>query len=222
MNLIKKVCLILSICLCLSAIILIPQQVSAEVYKYGSRGTTVKTIQTKLKNWGYLAGSADGVFGYKTATAVKNFQKKNYLTPDGIAGRATLNALGINTSSNSNSSNLSADLNILARCIYGEARGESYIGKVAVAAVIINRVASSKFPNTIAGVIYQPGAFTCVSDGQINIGINDECIKAAEDALNGWDPTYGCTFYYNPKTATSQWIRTKPIITTIGKHVFCA
>ena len=106
-------------------------------------------------------------------------------------------------------------------CIYGEARGESYTGKVAIAAVVLNRVKSSSFPNTISGVIYQPGAFTAVSDGQINLGTNDECIRAAQDALNGWDPTYGCIYYYNPQTATNQWIRSRPIVVTIGKHVFC-
>jgi N-acetylmuramoyl-L-alanine amidase len=185
----------------------------------------VRTIQTKLKNWGYYTGSVDGIFGSKTTAAVKYFQRRNGLVVDGIVGNATAAAMGISLSSassgGSGSSVSSSDLYLIARCVYGEARGESYTGKVAVAAVILNRVESSSFPNTVSGVIYQAGAFTAVSDGQINLGTNDECIRAAQDALNGWDPTYGCIYYYNPATATNQWIRSRPIIVTIGKHVFC-
>ena len=174
----------------------------------------------------YKRQSIDGVFGAGTKKAVIAFQKKNGLTPDGIVGAATLKALGMSASNGSGSSsssgtNTDGNLYLLARLVYGEARGESYTGKVAIAAVVLNRVKSSSFPNTISGVIYQPGAFTAVSDGQINLGTNDECIRAAQDALNGWDPTYGCIYYYNPQTATNQWIRSRPIVVTIGKHVFC-
>lgn len=185
--------------------------------KRGSVGSEVRNIQTRLINWGYLSGSADGVYGSKTEEAVKKFQRKNGLTPDGIAGPATLAKIGLPSSKSSYNSNV----NLLARVINGEARGESYEGQVAIGAVVLNRVKHSSFPNSISGVIYQQGAFTAVSDGQINATIYDSCYKAARDALNGWDPTGGAIYYYNPKTATNSWIRTRPIIKTIGKHVFC-
>ena len=195
---------------------------AATVVKQGSRGEIVRQIQTKLRNWGYYTGGVDGVFGAKTTSAVKYFQRKNNLTQDGIVGQKTANAMGIKLSSSSGSSGqTSGDLYLMARAVYGEARGEPYQGKVAVAAVILNRVRNKDFPNTVSGVIYQPWAFTAVNDGQINMGTNDECIRACQDAMNGWDPTYGCIYYYNPKTATNQWIRNRPIVTTIGKHVFC-
>ena len=197
---------------------------AATVVKQGSRGEIVRQIQTKLKNWGYYTGGVDGVFGSKTTSAVKYFQRKNGLTQDGIVGKKTASAMGITLSSSSSSSSsgqTSADHYLMARAVYDEARGEPYQGKVAVAAVILNRVRNKDFPNTVSGVIYQPWAFTAVNDGQINMGTNDECIRACQDALNGWDPTYGCIYYYNPKTATNKWIRGRPIVTTIGKHVFC-
>lgn len=190
--------------------------------KYGSRGEEVKKIQTKLKNWGYYTGGVDGIYGSKTFEAVKKFQRKNGLTVDGIAGTNTLKALGITSSSNSSGSNSNnTDLNLLSKLVYGEARGEPYKGMVAVAATVLNRVANSKFPNTIAGVIYQPGAYTCVSDGQINLTANSQSRKAAQDAINGWDPTSGCIYYFNPSTATSKWIWSRPQVLTIGKHIFC-
>lgn len=186
--------------------------------KLGSQGSEVRNIQTRLRNWGYYSGSVDGIYGQKTVAAVKSFQRKNGLTPDGIAGAATLAKIGLPTGS---SSSHSRDVTLLAMAINGEARGEVYTGQVAVGAVILNRVRHSSFPNTIAGVIYQPGAFTAVDDGQINKAIQDSCYKAARDALNGWDPTGGAIYYYNPATATNSWIRSRPIIKTIGKHVFC-
>lgn len=203
---------------------------NAATVKVGSRGTVVKTIQTKLKRWGYYTGSVDGVFGAKTKSAVQSFQRKNGLTADGIVGNATAKAMGVNlkgsnTASSGNTTSASgisnSDLYLLSCCVYGEARGESYTGKVAVAAVILNRVKSASFPNSISGVIYQSGAFTCVSDGQINMGTNDECTRAAQDALNGWDPSGGALYYFNPATATSKWIWSRPQIVTIGKHIFC-
>lgn len=197
------------------------------VLRQGSSGGEVKEVQRRLKNWGYYSGSVDGIFGAKTTEAVKYFQRKNGLTADGIVGKATYEALGMNASANVlsggkdyNSSYTSSDLYLLAKCIYAEARGESYTGQVAVGAVILNRVASSAFPNTISGVIYQKGAFTCVSDGQINLEPNQTAMNAASDAINGWDPTYGCLYYYNPAVATSSWIFSRPTVTTIGKHVF--
>ena len=173
--------------------------------KIGSQGQEVTNIQTRLKSWGYYSGSIDGIYGWRTANAVK--------------GPATLSKIGLPTGSSSSS--YSNDTTLLAMVINGEARGESYEGQVAVGAVVLNRVRHSSFPNTIAGVVYQPGAFTAVDDGQINKAIQSSCYNAARDALNGWDPTGGAIYYYNPSTATSSWIRTRPIIKTIGKHVFC-
>ncbi len=191
--------------------------------KYGSRGTEVRTIQDKLKRWGYYTGSVDGIYGSLTVAAVKKFQQKNGLAVDGIAGTKTLNAMGIMTSSSSggSSSNNSSNVNLIAKAIYGEARGEPYTGQVAVGAVIMNRVKSSKFPNTISGVIYQKGAFDAVSDGQINLNPDSTAKKAAQDALNGWDPSYGAIYYFNPSTATNKWIWSRPLTVTIGKHRFC-
>ena len=191
--------------------------------KYGSRGDEVTQIQTKLKRWGYYTGNIDGIYGSQTLEAVKYFQRKNGLQVDGIAGPATLKAMGIMTSSgnSSGSTTNSNDLNLLARLIYGEARGESYTGQVAVGAVVLNRVKSSSFPNTIPGVIYQSGAFDVVSDGQINLTPNSTAKKAAQDAINGWDPTYGAIYYFNPATATNKWIWSRPMTVTIGKHRFC-
>ena len=189
--------------------------------KIGSRGEEVKQIQTKLKAWGYYNGTIDGIYGTNTANAVKNFQKKNGLTADGIAGAQTLKALGINLSSSGTKSNNNTDLNLLSKLVYAEARGEPYNGMVAVAATVLNRVSSSKFPNSIAGVLYQAGAYTCVSDGQINLEANSQSKKAAQDAINGWDPTSGCIYYFNPNTATSAWIWSRPQVITIGRHIFC-
>lgn len=183
----------------------------------------IKTVQTKLKRWGYYTGSVDGIFGSKTTAAVKYFQRKNGLTVDGIVGPKTAAALGMTLTTSTttdNSSISSSDLDLLARCVYAEARGESYVGQVAVAAVILNRVESPDFPNTIAGVIYQPWAFTAVNDGQINLTPNQTAYNAARDALNGWDPTYGALYYYNAKTATNKWIYNKTTTVTIGNHVF--
>ena len=197
-----------------------PQSAYAAVIKTGSKGTTVKTIQQKLKNWGYYKGAVDGIFGAKTAAAVKSFQKKNGLVADGIVGNKTLAALGMSSGSSATSSYNDSDINLLAHLIYGEARGESYVGQVAVGAVVMNRIKSASFPNTMAGVIYQSYAFTAVNDGQINLTPNETAKKAAKDAMNGWDPTYGAIYYYNPRTATSQWIFSRQTTVTIGNHVF--
>lgn len=190
--------------------------------KYGSRGDEVRQIQTKLKRWGYYNGNVDGIYGSQTLSAVKWFQSKNGLSVDGIAGPKTLKAMGIFSSSSGNSSsNSGSDLNLLARLVYAEARGEPYTGQVAVAAVVLNRVKSSSFPNSVAGVIYQKGAFDVVSDGQINLTPNSTAKKAAQDAINGWDPSYGAIYYFNPKTATSKWIWSRPPTVVIGNHRFC-
>lgn len=198
--------------------------IEAAVLKKGSTGSEVKKVQQKLKNWGYYSGSVDGIYGSQTKKAVEYFQRKNGLTVDGIVGKQTFAALGISTSGTSSSDSYgnysSADMQLLARCIYAEARGESYTGQVAVGAVILNRVKSSQFPNTISGVIYQKNAFTAVSDGQINLTPDATAMNAAKDAVNGWDPTYGCLYYYNPAVATSKWIFSRETVTVIGKHVF--
>ena len=189
----------------------------------GSSGSEVRKIQEKLKRWGYYSGSVDGIYGSGTESAVKKFQKANGLKADGIAGKATLNAMGISSSNSSSSSggNNSNDLNLLSRVVYSEARGEPYVGQVAVAAIVLNRVSHSSFPNSVAGVVYQSGAFDAVSDGQINLTPDSTARKAAQDAINGWDPTYGCIYYFNPSTATSKWIWSRPQVLTIGKHIFC-
>lgn len=178
-----------------------------------------RTVQTKLKRWGYYTGTIDGIYGNLTRKAVRYFQSKNGLAVDGIVGKKTAAALGMTLGSDDNSIS-NNDLYLLAKCVYAEARGESYTGQVAVAAVILNRVKSADFPNTIAGVIYQPWAFTAVNDGQINLEPNQTAYSAARDALNGWDPTYGALYYYNPRTATNKWIYSKKTTVTIGKHVF--
>ena len=200
--------------------------------KQGSRGETVKKMQERLKRWGYYTGAVDGIFGAKTKQAVIYFQKRNGLTPDGIVGTKTFQALGISVSSSSSSSSnstsnssgvngySSSDVALLAKLIHAEARGESYTGQVAVGAVVLNRVKSSSFPNTISAVIYQPYAFTCVNDGQINLTPNQTAYNAATDAMNGWDPSYGSLYYYNPAIATSKWIFSRPTVVTIGRHVF--
>lgn len=196
---------------------------SQALSKYGSNSDEVRQIQQKLKNWGYYNGAVDGIYGSKTLAAVKSFQQKNGLVVDGIAGEKTLAAMGITSSSSSStaSNTNSSDVNLLAKLIYGEARGEVYTGQVAVGAVVLNRVKSSSFPNTIAGVIYQSGAFDAVSDGQINLPLNATAKKAAQDAINGWDPSYGAIYYFNPATATNKWIWSRPLTVVIGKHRFC-
>jgi len=211
----------------------------ASIY-YGSTDyDMVGKIQTRLKDWGYYSGAIDGIFGYKTETAVKKFQSKNGLTVDGKVGPKTLEALGLpvgkygdsggssgggSTSSGGSggsSSTNSSDVMLLAKLINGEGRGEPYNGMVAIGGVILNRVKDARFPNSISGVIYQPGAFDAVSDGQINLSPSDSAIRAAKDAMAGWDPSGGAIYYYNPQTATNQWIRSRPIVATIGDHVFC-
>lgn len=193
------------------------------VLEVGSSGANVTKVQNRLIQYGYMTGSADGKYGEKTRDAVLLFQKRNGLTVDGRVGKATAAALGVTlTSSTSSSSStiVSADQKLLAKLVYAEARGESYKGQVAVAAVVLNRVSSSSFPNTISGVIYQTGAFSCVSNGSINNTPNDAAIRAALDAMNGWDPTNGCLYYYNPGKTSDSWIRTRTVVTVIGNHYF--
>ena len=204
---------------------------AARVLEVGSRGSDVTKVQKRLIQWGYLDGTADGRYGEDTRNAVRKFQRNNGLPADGKVGAATAAKMGVtlsgtkssaSSSASSSAGYVSADHRLLAKLVYAEARGESYKGKVAVAAVVLNRVGSSSFPNTLSGVVYQSGAFSSVSNGSINNTPNSECIRAALDAINGWDPTGGAIYYYNPKTASNGWIRTRPVITQIGNHIFCA
>lgn len=216
--------------LCLLAL-LIPITAQAASLRVGSRGEEVKTLQTKLKRWGYYTGGVDGIFGNGTKAAVVYFQKANGLTPDGVVGPATAKALGMSTGGGGSSGGGSSgggssggsnnnDLYLLARLVYGEARGEPYKGQVAVASVVLNRVKSSSFPNSVSGVIYQSGAFSVVADGQINLSPDETAVKAARDAMNGWDPTGGCLYYYAPSKTTNKWMLSKPVLLRIGNHAF--
>ena len=204
-------------------IIAMAQSAAADLYKKGATGDVIVQIQTRLKNWGYYFGAVDGVYGGKTEEAVRYFQRKNGLTADGQVGNLTLAALGINpTGSSSQSQQQGGDLYLLARLISAEARGEPYIGQVAVGAVVLNRVDHPSFPNTISGVIYQPGAFSCLDDGQFDQPIAESAWRAAQEALDGSDPSSGAIYYFNPTTATSKWIWSRPLIVQIGSHRFCS
>lgn len=227
----KKFLIILTMSLCLiigvsylvgSVIVPLTQSNNVSAVFTATTTSENKVIQQRLKKWGYYSGAIDGILGPKSVSAIKRFQKNNGLVVDGIVGPKTAAKIGITLSSNSSnpSKQSSSDLYLLAKCVHAEARGESYQGQVAVAAVILNRVKSPDFPNTIAGVIYQPWAFTAVHDGQINLEPNQTAYNAARDAMNGWDPTYGSLYYYNPATATSKWIYSRQTVVQIGKHVF--
>ena len=217
----KRLCAALAVLFVMNILIIcMAQKAEATTYKQGSTGSVVEQIQEKLYRWGYYSGAMDGIYGSKTVEAVKYFQRKNGLTEDGKCGPKTLAALGISDNSASNSS--SGDLDLLAQLISAEARGEPYEGQVAVGAVVLNRVASPAFPNTISGVIYQSGAFSCLGDGQFWEPVADSAYRAAQDAMNGWDPSGGALYYFNPVTATSKWIWSRPLLTTIGAHRFCS
>ena len=225
----KRLCLALAVLLSVSMVLvaLVPA-VEAASYKKGSSGAVVTQIQTKLKSWGYYTGTVDGIYGSGTERAVRAFQQKNGLTVDGKAGDQTLAAMGLSAgggnSSNSDGSGgaSSSQVDLLARLISAEARGEPYSGQVAVGAVVLNRIKHPSFPNTLSGVIYQNGAFTCITDGQFNQPVAESAYRAARDALNGVDPSGGAIYYFNPSTATSSWIWSRPLITVIGKHRFCS
>lgn len=217
----KRICAAVAVLFALNIFIIgLAQRADAVTYQQGSTGSVVTQIQQKLRSWGYYAGSVDGVYGSKTVAAVKYFQRSNGLTADGKCGPKTLAALGIRD--NSASQNASGDVALLARLISAEARGEPYSGQVAVGAVVLNRIESPSFPNTMSGVIYQSGAFSCLQDGQFWGDVTDSAYRAARDAINGWDPSGGAIYYFNPSTATSSWIWSRPLITVIGKHRFCA
>lgn len=234
----KKIALYLAVIMCtyvVSSNYFYPLKnpVGAVAYKWGSRGNIVVEIQRRLRAWGYYNGNLDGIYGYGTYLGVRKFQSVNGLKVDGIAGDSTLTSLGINAGQYSTGGNTGTaaanydysnnkDLMLLARLINGEARGEPYEGQVAVGAVIMNRTRDSRFPKTIAGVIYQPGAFTATVDGQIDAQLETTSIRAARDALNGWDPSGGALYYFNAAKATSAWIWSRPLIKIIGSHRFCS
>ena len=201
------------------ALITVSQRAEAASYRQGASGSVVTQIQKKLAAEGYYKASIDGIYGSRTAAAVRSYQRDRGLKVDGICGPETLGALGISVKAASSTEN---NVNLLARLISAEARGEPYVGQVAVGAVVLNRVEHPSFPNTISGVIYQSGAFTCVTDGQFSQPVAESAYRAARDALNGWDPSGGAIYYFNPATATSKWIWSRPLIVTIGKHRFCS
>ena len=221
----KKLILALAIIFAVNIfIIALAQRASADLYKKGSGGAVVSEIQSRLKNWGYYKGDVDGVYGSQTEKAVRWFQEKNGLFVDGQAGDQTLAALGIPSGQGggTESGSESGTVDLLARLISAEARGEPYEGQVAVGAVVLNRVEHPSFPNSVAEVIYQPEAFSCLDDGQFDEPVAESAYRAARDAMNGWDPSYGAIYYFNPVTATSKWIWSRPLIVNIGKHRFCS
>ena len=211
---IRTAIVILALILAVASVVLSTiTSANAASIQRGSSGDTVRQIQTKLKQWGYYTGAVDGVYGSGTEKAVRYFQQKN-----GKCGAQTLAALGISNTAPSGS----AQLDLLARLISAEARGEPYSGQVAVGAVVLNRVRHPSFPNTVSGVIYQNGAFSCINDGQFNQPVAASAYRAAQDALNGWDPSGGAIYYFNPAKTTSKWIWSRPLIVVIGSHRFCA
>lgn len=207
--------------LCLALIISTFTSTVFALSKIGSRSEEVKQIQTALKEKGYFNSNIDGIFGTITKKSVERFQKDNGLKVDGIAGKNTLKALGIKDSDDYYGGYNSSDYELLARIISAESRGEPYLGQVAVGAVVLNRIEHPSFPDTLSGVVYQRGAFSCLDDGQFYKPIADSCYSAARDAINGLDPSGGAIYYYNPVTATNKWILSRKLITTIGKHRFC-
>lgn len=222
-NNMKRRALAVAVIAALNALLIaLAQTAYADLYKRGSSGQRVTEIQTRLKNWGYYDGGIDGVYGSRTEAAVRWFQRQNGLSADGQAGPQTLAALGLPTGEGGTPQDSSGDVYLLARLISAEARGEPYVGQVAVGAVVLNRVRHPSFPSTVSGVIYQTDAFTCVSDGQFNEPIAESAYRAAQDALGGWDPSGGAIYYFNPATATSRWIWSRPLIVTIGNHRFCS
>ena len=230
---------------------------SSQVVERGAFGDDVIELQARLQYIGYYNGAIDGVFGYGTYWALRNFQQDYGLDVDGIAGASTKTALANNSQYNrewvmeqinkgtrfthyggqslenqvqqgTKTSQVQLpgkyseqDLQLMANAVYGEARGEPYEGQVAVAAVILNRLESPDFPNSISGIIFQPRAFTAVADGQIWLEPNERAMQAVLDAMNGWDPSENALYYFNPETATSGWIWSRPQIKQIGDHIFC-
>ncbi len=201
-----------------------PDESVQTLSKLGSRGQEVRLVQQKLKSLGYYKGSVDGIYGVQTKNAVTAFQRNCGITADGIAGPKTLKYLGLGSSSSASASSgkySSNDVTLLAKLIAAEARGESYTGQVAVGAVVLNRVKHSSFPDTVSGVIYQKGAFSAVNDSNWSVAPSETSRKAAQDCINGWDPSGGAIYYYNPKKTSNSFMLSRPVVKTIGNHVFC-
>ena len=221
-NFLRIAIMLLTTVLCVSFLLYLNNDLyqTDALSRVGSRGQEVTAIQQELKDRGLYSGEVDGIYGSKTEAAVIRFQKQQGLSADGIAGPQTLKKLGISVGTVPSATD--ANVNLLARIISAEARGESYTGQVAVGAVVLNRVEHPSFPDTISGVIYQPGAFTAITDGQFNEPIAGSAYSAARDALNGSDPSGGAIYYYNPDKTSNQWIRSRPVIKRIGNHLFCS
>lgn len=238
------VLILMSGLLCFSIQAIHPQQnvkaFSPQIIQQGATGDDVIELQSRLQHLGFYNGEIDGAFGWGTYWALRNFQSEFGMEIDGLAGKDVKTKLEkaskydesqANETKDDNKTNNTAvnvpqgysqnDIDLIANAVNGEARGEPYEGQVAVAAVILNRVQSPTFPNTASGVIFEPRAFTAVADGQIWLTPNETAKRAVLDAINGWDPSSNATYYFNPETATSSWIWSRPQIKTIGKHIFC-
>ena len=197
-------------------------QTSYAVSKLGSTGDEVKSIQRKLSSLGYYKGSVDGIYGQQTKSAVTSFQRNCGITADGICGQQTLLYLGLSGGSSSNNTSYSnSDVQLLAKVISAEARGESYEGQVAVGAVVLNRVKHPSFPDTISGVVYQNGAFSCVNDSNWYEPVAESAKRAAIDAINGWDPSGGAIYYFNASKTNDAFMHSRPVVKVIGDHRFC-
>lgn len=187
--------------------------------KQGSQGTEVEEIQRVLKEWGLFKGEITGYFGTATENALRQYQETNGLEVTGVADEATLKKMGITIGNIPNATE--ANINLLARIISAEGRGESYVGQVAIGAVICNRIEHPSFPDTLQGVIYQNGAFTAIVDGQFEEDVAESAYYAARDALSGWDPTGGCIYYFNPKKTNDEYMHSREVVKVIGDHYFC-
>ncbi|UWG97207.1 spore cortex-lytic enzyme [Dehalobacter sp. DCM] len=223
----KRIALIISVSLILCLLFSVASQAALgdRALSKGSRGSEVRDLQKKLTQIGYQVGKVDGIYGKTTQAAIKRFQREHGLKADGIAGQRTIKELKRLTGESTTASGKkvgykSSDVQLLARCIHSEGRGEPYIGQVAIGACVMNRVKSSKFPNTIAGVVYQPKAFSAVDDGQINLAPDETAVKAAREAMSGWDPTGGAIYYFNPAKTSNKFIWSRPQIKKIGSHIF--
>lgn len=199
----------------------IPDRTATALSKQGSSGAEVTEIQKKLSEKGYYKGKIDGIYGSQTKSAVISFQKANKLIADGIAGDKTLKALGISSSKRTSDKFTANEIQLLARIISAESRAEPYMGQVAVGAVVLNRIKHPSFPNTLSGVIYQPGAFSCLNDGQFEVSVAESAKRAANDAINGMDPSGGAIYYYNPAKTSNKWMKSRPVVAVIGDHKFC-
>ena len=218
---IKMLVVLAAIVLCVSiAKTSQPEEPLPAYSRTGSSGTEVEEIQRVLKERGLFTGEITGYYGEQTRQAVTKFQKQQGLSQTGAADEATLKRLGITIGVVPEATD--ANINLLARMISAEGRGESYVGQVAIGAVICNRIEHPSFPDTLAGVIYQNGAFTAISDGQFNQPVAESAYSAARDALAGWDPTGGAIYYYNPAKTSNRFIYSRPVIAVIGEHRFCS